>query len=633
MPNSVANEEEPPQQQEARSECPIVRTHKRFLLRQVEFTQQYAPMYRCRMAAQQTRALAAVKRAVAAAEADDDHDDDNEEEGYGSGSGGGGGAMVPSDELRVLEFRPGVPAFTVGVVYKQMKLLPRFLDEYQRELVRIDAGDDDDEGDDGGGGGAGETDDGVQESPLALEAGQDRAASDVCHSQDEVMLEDSSGRVALHGLDATRLCTGLVIGVYGTLLPTGVVQVHRYAFASPGELAVPRPRLPALTSGQQQHTPCYIAFVCGLDVNIPEAVAATTAGAVAGPTPNSFAGAGVGGVNAAAVPAVTAASILRQRALLELLVDFITGATEDPALLATSRCITRLVIGGNSIAPTDELRLKKKVKLDPSDHMRLNDDRTGAAAAGGAGVVTSARLMRELDGALARLAASVEVELMPGDNDMSDAFQPQQPLHPILLPTAARSSALRLVSNPFEFTALTSTTTVGAAGSSGKALDTAASAGAGVGFFVTSGQNVTDVALETRFPTRAAAMGMILASGCACPTAPNTLFSYPFRDDDPFLFSRTPHCFVACDQPVYETRYVGLAALEREAASYFTPTAATTPTAALKTGVAVGEEEAGARIVCVPPFARTGTVVLVDVHSPTLETTRVTFAMRGEGAK
>lgn len=48
---------------------------------------------------------------------------------------------------------------------------------------------------------------------------------------------------------------------------------------------------------------------------------------------------------------------------------------------------------------------------------------------------------------------------MPGDNDMSDAFVPQQPLHPVLLPHAARMSSLRLVTNPFEFTVHVPTST------------------------------------------------------------------------------------------------------------------------------------------------------------------------------
>lgn len=608
--------------QEARSECPIVRTHKRFLLRQLEFTQQYALMYRSRMAAQQDRAVAAIKRAV---EAED-------------GDRGGG---IPSDVLRVLEMKLGVPAFSVGILYKQMKLLPRFLDEYQRELVRIDAGDDNDEDGDGGLGdesgvgaaeareGAGQEGDAVVGSGEgAVESGQDRAAADehynICHVQDELMLEDSSGRVSLQGLKVTHFCTGVVIGIYGTLMPNGQVLVHRYAFAGLEELYVPRPLV-------HLAEPCYIAFVCGLNVTLPE---------------NAWEGCGCGvgteGLPPTASP-MSHAALVRHRALLELLVDFMSGTTHDASLLEKTRRISRLVIGGNSIAPTDELKLKKKVKLDPSDHVRLNDDKTNT------GPVTSAKLMRELDTLLERLAATVEVELMPGDNDMSDAFQPQQPLHPVLLPNAARYSTLRLVSNPFEFTTLVNegsdTNKNEEEEDEEERKDSKRHSNArqetprGVNFFVTSGQNVNDVARETRFDTHLDAMGMILASGCACPTAPNTLSSYPFRDEDPFLFHRTPHCFVACDQPCYETRFVSVDALHKRYSTFLESGKQRDEqeekgegrSGAKEESVSDGSVVQGVRMVCVPSFVRSGTVVLVNVNSPTLETTHVTFALRGLG--
>ncbi|EPY24742.1 DNA polymerase delta subunit 2 [Strigomonas culicis] len=282
---------------------------------------------------------------------------------------------------------------------------------------------------------------------------------------------------------------------------------------------------------------------------------------------------------------------------------------EDATLFTRARHIARLVIGGNSIAMTEEQKLKLKVKLDPSDHVRLNDDKTQA------GTVTSAKLMREFDKLLARLTATVEVELMPGDHDMSDAFQPQQPLHPVLLPTAARLSSLRLVTNPFQFVA-------GDDGAEERASDGRAR------FFVTSGQNMNDVARETRYTDRLAAMEMVVRSGCACPTAPNTLFSYPFRDEDPFLFGALPHAFVVCDQPRFETRYAPLAALEADSCRHVTAAAAGAggrerEAAAKRSKLEEGAAPPGVRLVCVPSFQATGSVVLVDVHSPTLETSVV----------
>ncbi|CAJ1015257.1 DNA polymerase delta subunit OB-fold domain/DNA polymerase alpha/epsilon subunit B, putative [Leishmania lindenbergi] len=551
-------------------------------------------MYRCRMEAQYASALRAIQRIV------------REDPRYGS-------QACVMNPRRVLELQPGVPAVCVGIVYKNMKLLPRFLDEYQSELVRIDAGDDDNDDESGV----------VEAVPLDRSAetaaatmhrsneaeedantdGQALAAADehysVCDSADELMLEDSSGRALLQGLDAERFCTGIVLGVYGALLPNGSMKVLRYAFSGDlGSAFVPRPVIRATG-------PCYIAFVSGLSINVPRDNGKEEQAAAS-----------------------------RARASLELLVEFLCGNTGNAALRGKAKCVSRLVIGGDSIAPTDELKLKKKVKLDPSDHVRLNDDKAQG------NTVTSAALMRQLDTLLERVVRTVEVELMPGANDMSDAFQPQQPLHPLLLPKAGRHSTLRLVSNPFCFTAQPGAATVATTEllKSEECVESEAKkhkteVAEGVNFFVTSGQNINDVARESRFPTRLDTMCMVVVSGCACPTAPNTLFSYPFCNHDPFLFQNTPHCVVACDQPQFETRYATLDELHEETHHNFTESASSSPRlkATPSAVSAKGDEnkavlpEAGVRLICVPSFARSGALVLVDVNSPTLETSVVSF--------
>jgi DNA polymerase delta subunit 2 len=577
---------------EARDSCPVVRTHQRFLLRSLEFTQQYAPMYRCRLEAQYIPALRAIQHVVT------------------EYAGESVGSLEPR---RVLELQPGTPAICVGVVYKNMKLLPRFLDEYQRELVRIDAGDEDN--DDEGAGAVEsvplDTKDGLadvmdEEGELS-NGGQTLAAANehysVCNSADELLLEDSSGRVLLQGLNAERFCTGVVLGVYGKLLANGSVEVVRYAFA--GDLRasfVPRP-LPRVASSAVE--PCYIAFVSGLNINLPRDSSNKEENA----------------------------AVAKARASLELLVDFLCGNTSNAALRTKARHISRLVIGGDSIAPTDELKLKKKVKLDPSDHVRLNDDKAQA------GVVTSAALMHELDAVLERVVSSIEVEMMPGDNDMSDAFQPQQPLHPILIPKSARHSTLRLVSNPFCFTAMPPACTLKMAAKEEESdkKKHKMEVSTGVNVFVTSGQNINDVARESRFPTRLDTMALVIESGCACPTAPNTLFSYPFCKSDPFLFQRTPHCMVACDQPQFETRFATLDEMYEETHNSYSVAAEARGGAGKRKLVAANtkneeaeviSDEAGVRLICVPSFARSGTLVLMDVNSPTLETIAIDFTVQ-----
>lgn len=544
----------------ARVGLPIVRTHHRFLLRHRHFVHQYAAMYRARLEALERRVLKAVSAKVAA------------------------GNVVGTfpQRSRVLELGIGERALCVGVAYKEARLLPRFLDEYQKELVRIDAGEEEDSY---GGSEAVScsvplraNSRGINPTPGTCCEGDARNQShlfNICGEDDEVFMEDDSGRVRLEGIPAAVVCTGLVLGVDGTLLENGCLSVNCYAIGDLREVYVPR-TLPTVSSPM----PCYVGFVCGLELcSAQTQTDAATNG----------------------------------RAMIELLVDYLSGALGSTGKVVQPSYISRLVIGGNSIAPTDELRLKRKVKLDPSDHVKLSDDKQNN------GTVTSASLMRELDAILARLADSIEVELMPGDNDMTNAFHPQQPIHPLLLPEAARRSSIGFVTNPYEFVAFPSDDEENHVERSG-----ADATEGGTIFFVSSGSNLNCVNRETRFDSRLDAMSLILQSGCACPTAPNTVFSYPFTDTDPFVFPKAPHCFVCCDQPEWETRWEPLAT--------FDPTRDTNGCGILLNEEMEGQSQeiesdgAGVRLVCVPTFAQTGKLVLVDVNSPTLETTYVDFA-------
>lgn len=150
-------------------------------------------------------------------------------------------------------------------------------------------------------------------------------------------------------------------------------------------------------------------------------------------------------------------------------------------------------------------------------------------------------------------------------------------------------------------------------------------------------------------------MATMVAAGCMCPTAPNTLFSYPFRDVDPFVMSHLPNCFVACDQPQFETAHYSLVELSKQTESYFEKSDSTSSNDNItkannkqegkteenieeetneeeinrkKHDYVVNEEDiSGIRLICVPAFYRTGTLVLVDVNSATLETTMIDFSI------
>jgi hypothetical protein len=61
----------------------------------------------------------------------------------------------------------------------------------------------------------------------------------------------------------------------------------------------------------------------------------------------------------------------------------------------------------------------------------------------------AAAAQHEADLFLAQLAATVPVDVMPGDGEPSGHMLPQQPLHACLLPTAARFSSVHAVTNPY----------------------------------------------------------------------------------------------------------------------------------------------------------------------------------------
>ena len=86
------------------------------------------------------------------------------------------------------------------------------------------------------------------------------------------------------------------------------------------------------------------------------------------------------------------------------------------------------------------------------------------------------------------------------------------------------------------------------------------------------------------------------------PTAPDTLFCYPFQDRDPFILTRTPEVYFVGNQPVYESRVVES---ERD------------------NGEGAGASKVRCRVVLVPRFAQTGEVVLLNCR--TLETKVVRF--------
>lgn len=689
--------------------CPIIRTHHRFLLRELECTQQYAPIYRCRLEQLEERVLRSMREVlrgvrppvfpsqmfsdtplceesssrsstVKAApdetfhicKEENNHNEEKEGEEQKKGFSplredtravvvspsekeGWREASV-SSPCRIIDLPVGMPAVVVGVTYKQMKQLPQFLKDYQKELLRLDTGDgsgEDNDADDAElalpleendvGGGENK---GVREGGDADD--DEECARNLCSASDEVYLEDSSGRMLLQHVEVGQLCTGLVLAVYGRLTPEGGFFVETLSPSQLHDLYLsPRRRCPssAVLCGTPSHPttthkPNYIGFLSGLSLD-------------ASPDPSTA---------------------LR----MHLLVNFIRGEVGSAAAREKASRISRLIIGGNHLLSTEEMKLKKKVKLEPLDHVRLKLNQRETS------FTSSSVMTKHLDAVLTSLCETVDVEVMPGDRDMSNAFFPQQPIHPVLLPTASRYSTLRLVTNPFEFTAFpssdsveggedardrgqkeegveagiknTNSTTRTTTGIISSSSSTSSSSGqnrmgnavipevdGGVHFFVSAGQNVNDIARQTEYTSRLDVLALMIHSGCACPTAPNTLWSYPFSKEDPFLFPRCPHVLVACEQPRFETGWMRISTRSEntsmrrneigeeceviEEVKEENEEGKANRMNKSRRGADEVEQkgEEGVRLVCVPPFRQHGMLVLVDVNSPTWETSTIDF--------
>lgn len=201
------------------------------------------------------------------------------------------------------------------------------------------------------------------------------------------------------------------------------------------------------------------------------------------------------------------------------------------------------------------------------------DAPTGNVAAKDAHKLTGA--LREVDAFLCQLASALPVDVMPGRDDPSSVALPQHPLHRCLLPESCRYEAtLHRVYNPHECD-----------------ID-------GIRFLGTSGQNVDDLWRCCATEDRLALLEASLRWGHMVPTAPDTLSCHPYNNSDPFVIYSQPHVYFAGNQAAYGT--------------------------ALVQAPCEGGGTATTRLVLVPSFTATGTLVLVNLT--TLACHPVTFS-------
>jgi DNA polymerase delta subunit 2 len=346
---------------------------------------------------------------------------------------------------------------------------------------------------------------------------------------DQTMLEDESGRLRLTGsmLEGCLLVTGAIIAVIGTENADGDFEVL--------DLRVPDlPRQPQRWEREDGQAAVE---------KKKKAEARTSGGKVA-----IVSGLGISGDTGDTLT-------------LDLLLEYLLGESAGPEDQEEASAISRLIIAGNSLShaslipPREDATSGKKVA-----HKKYGYDSAAYNAAP----------TDRLDTFLAGILPSLPVTLIPGASDPTSTSLPQQPIHQAMfphsrsymeLPTSTETGSFDSATNPYDFD-----------------LN-------GWRFIGTGGQPVDDVYKYVAGEERLEMMEAMLRWRLLAPTAPDTLWCYPFQDGDAFVMKECPHVFFVGNQPKFETR-----AIE-------------------------GPLGQMVLIVAVPTFKDTGEVVLLDLET------------------
>ena len=169
--------------------------------------------------------------------------------------------------------------------------------------------------------------------------------------------------------------------------------------------------------------------------------------------------------------------------------------------------------------------------------------------------------LQNFDYQLASLSTSVEVDVMAGEKDPSFYTLPQQPLFHCLFPISSQYSSFHTVTNPYSFM-LDSTLILG-----------------------TSGQEISNIKQYMEVEDTMEIMHKLISFRHLAPTAPDTMATFPSSSLDPFVIHHCPHIYFAANQSEYSTRLIE------------------------------GVDGQKIRLISVPSFSLSSSIVLVDINS------------------
>ncbi|OAG00315.1 DNA polymerase-like protein subunit delta-2 [Paraphaeosphaeria sporulosa] len=260
---------------------------------------------------------------------------------------------------------------------------------------------------------------------------------------------------------------------------------------------------------------------------------------------------------------------------LDLLVEYLSGEAGGPDQ-ASASSITRLVIAGNSLSNASPILSREEFDVRKGAKRNYGYDSSSY----------NATPAEKFDAFLAEILPALPVSVLPGEQDPANVALPQQPLHPALFPLSRAYQyppalanetleGLDLVTNPWEADV------------------------EGWRILGTAGQTLDDLLKYVDGVWPLDAMEMMLRWRCIAPTAPDTLWCYPFQDDDPLILKECPHIYFAGNREKFQAKFVK------------------------------GPAGQQVLIVGVPKFSKTGQIVLVDMETLEVETVKLGYVKPG----
>lgn len=391
--------------------------------------------------------------------------------------------------------------------------------------------------------------------------------------ENKVMIEDESGRLRLTGsvLKEHLLVTGVIVAVMGTENKDGEFEVLDLKVAGlssqpPRYFFQPTPANPSATDKDLSK----VALVSGLQLT-----------------------------------GETASTLTH-----DLLLEFLIGEASSSPSRSLSSQISRLFILGNSLAESNPLATRDD-SFAPQYDLRKSNLPLVSRKYGYDASTYNPAPTTQLDEFLSALLPSLSITLMPGETDPANVSIPQQPLHPALFP---RSRAYVDPPNP-----RTMNTTQGTYSSKKKerlpplkfpfhsATNPSYISLEGILCLFCSGQPTADMLRYISSSQDISTLDLMEATlqwRLIAPTAPDTLWCYPYQSRDPFVVNdkKCPDLYAVGNSDRFGTRMIH------------------------------GREGQNVRLISVPNFSASGEIVLVDIRDLSCQRIKITVnEEHGEG--